>query len=140
MSPRGTRHGLGGLLPIWRHQLPLHTDAPAEARRLVRELVGEQIPHEPVTNAALLTSELVSNALMHSKVASGTPIELTVRLDGESLHVSVRDQGEGFDPDALESKPEGGLGLVLVEKMASEWGVTRGPAGNDVWFRIRSPD
>ena len=63
----------------------------SEARRLVRRSlidVGEEI-----TDAAeLVTSELVTNALVHA----GTQIDVSVELRPDRVRVEVRDSGRGF--------------------------------------------
>jgi anti-sigma regulatory factor (Ser/Thr protein kinase) len=85
-----------------------------------------------VSDARLLVSELVTNALVHGR---GT-IELHARLDENHLVVEVIDNGKGFervvrgrDFDSL-----GGWGLRLVDALASRWGIHDGRS--HVWFEL----
>jgi serine/threonine-protein kinase RsbW len=91
----------------------------------------------------VVVSELVTNAVVHA----GTVLEITyTAVDGE-LQVGVRDQDPG-GPIArwatAESAPglgsvspvaAGGRGLVIVEALADEWGVSDTGDGKRVWAR-----
>ncbi len=81
--------------------------------------------------AALLTAEVASNAARHG----GEPIGMSVSVEEDGLRVSVRDQGPGFDP-ADENIRGSGMGVRLVEALASDWGVERDDEGTEVWFKI----
>ena len=62
----------------------------AAARCFVRDtLVSWGLPgrDDVVTDAVLLASELVTNAIVHA----GTAVELTCRFDGATVEVSVLD-------------------------------------------------
>ncbi|HZD69559.1 MAG TPA: ATP-binding protein [Actinomycetes bacterium] len=95
---------------------------------------------------ALLVSELVTNAVVHSASGweDGTLLvgyQLTRDgLDPERLclRVEVRDLGGPGHPrrcqHALESS--GARGLEVVEALASRWGVGRHPRGRVVWFEL----
>ena len=65
--------------------------AVAEARQFVRNTLiswGLSGRDELVADAVLLASELVTNAIVHA----GTPVQLTCRLDGANVEVSVLDR------------------------------------------------
>jgi anti-sigma regulatory factor (Ser/Thr protein kinase) len=84
----------------------------------------------------LLVSEVVSNAVLHSRGPADTPILLTVRVTEESVRITVTDAGYGFKPEPR--RPEathGGYGLYLLEKSTSRWGVDR-VGGTRVWFEL----
>jgi anti-sigma regulatory factor (Ser/Thr protein kinase) len=82
-------------------------------------------------------SELVTSALKH-----GQPdITLGVSLDPPLIGVSVQDEGEDMPPTAVRA-PEltaaSGRGLMIIDSIASRWGVVpreSGP-GKTVWFRL----
>jgi anti-sigma regulatory factor (Ser/Thr protein kinase) len=123
--------------------------AAAAARRFVRDtlqawqLAGR--PGEPdplVDDAVLLTSELVTNAVLHA----ATPVQVTCRLlpdvpDG-AIEIAVLDGLPGPLPpsqphtaaDAAEHTS--GRGLQLPPELASAWGVTYAKAAKAVWFRL----
>ena len=106
------------------------------ARAWVRHRAGAA-PAETVRTAELLTSELVTNAVKY-----GPPDgSITVRATNESgvLDVSVSDEShrrpELRTPDPSEV---GGRGLLMVDALASDWGVRLHPGdGKSVWFRLR---
>jgi anti-sigma regulatory factor (Ser/Thr protein kinase) len=109
--------------------------APAQARRVVRQMLSEFVSSDVSETAELLVSELVTNAITH-----GTGmVTLSIDITDESLAVTVGDE----EPAQPELQPErlmalGGRGLRMIDTLASAWGVNRhvdGP-GKDVWFRL----
>ena len=89
-----------------------------------------------VSDAKLLTSELVSNAVRHAGLGPEDAIELAVAVMPDLLHVSVLDDGPGFEAAAHPPDASGGWGLLLVETVSDRWGVIRGGRTNEVWFEI----
>jgi len=83
--------------------------------------------------AQLLTSELVTNAVLHAR----TTVELFVAVSGNRLRVRVTDRGAG-SPEVLDapSTAESGRGLMLVDALASRWGVDRDQQCKAVWFEV----
>lgn len=81
-------------------------------------------------DAALLVSELVTNALLHGVGA----ISLRIDVETDAVRVEVSDQGNV----ALEPSPtpgaHGGWGLRIVDEVADDWGVRAG--STRVWFRL----
>jgi len=110
--------------------LPPDLDAPAAARRALRDLhLGEQ-----EENVVLLASELVTNAVVHAGLAPDQPIELAAACDGGQTRVEVRDGGHGFRPDTTT----GGYGLHMVAAAAERWGIEYDGA-TCVWFELAPP-
>jgi anti-sigma regulatory factor (Ser/Thr protein kinase) len=123
--------------------------AASAARRFVRdtlrswELTGRSEDQDAlVDDAVLLTSELVTNAVLHA----GTPVQVTCRLVGDELdgavEIAVLDRRLAqlrLDvPQATAEAAErtNGRGLQLPSQLASAWGVTYARAAKAVWFRI----
>jgi LuxR family maltose regulon positive regulatory protein len=100
-------------------------------RAFVREVCDRWRLQELIGSAELLASELITNAVVHA----GTAMELRVELRGPRLHLAVKDQ----DPDLgrLTAARDGtgrGLGLQIVDRMATAWGVRQdGADGKTVW-------
>jgi anti-sigma regulatory factor (Ser/Thr protein kinase) len=116
--------------------LPAGPAAAAEARRHVRAAVeawGVQAdPHV----AALLTSELVTNAIRH---AGGT-VKLFVTCSCGQLRVYVHDTSREWATALCASADaEDGRGLMLVGSLATDWGCYRTSAGKAVYFTL-APD
>jgi LuxR family maltose regulon positive regulatory protein len=107
------------------------------SRAFVREVCDRWGLQELAEPAALLASELVTNAVVHARTA----MELRVKLRGPRLHVDVRDQ----DPNLvrlLAAKEGGdrGRGLAIVDQVASAWGVRqRRAGGKTVWCTLDLP-
>ena len=82
---------------------------------------------------ALLTSELVTNAVLHA----GSPAQLTLRTDGTVLRISVADSSTQHPVvrQGLEDSTHG-RGLVLLDAMATSWSVVGTDAGKVVWFEV----
>jgi anti-sigma regulatory factor (Ser/Thr protein kinase) len=118
--------------------------AAAAARRFVRNtlqawvVVRHPDRHGLVDDAVLLTSELVTNAVVHA----GTAVQVTCRLADGAVEVVVSDghpgrlvpEAPGREPIATERT--GGRGLMLPAALASAWGVAYGRASKAVWFRL----
>jgi PAS domain S-box-containing protein len=103
------------------------------ARKLVRRTLSDAGHDDLVDAAELVTSELVTNALVHA----GTHIEVTVVLRPDSVRVEIAD-GSPHLPTAREYGATAGTGrgLVMVEEMADFWGVAPDHPGKVVWFEI----
>ena len=88
-----------------------------------------------VDDAALMTSELVTNSIRH---ATGT-VTVTVAIDADTLHIAVSDGGPATPVIRTPSPAEpSGRGLQIVAALADDWGVTPTPdAGNTVWLTLR---
>jgi anti-sigma regulatory factor (Ser/Thr protein kinase) len=114
-------------------QLPPTAHTPTVARRRLVERFGADLENHALHDAELLTSELVTNAVLHGR----GPIELIALLDETHLTVDVTDHGGGFERTAREPRDldaVGGHGLNIVDAVASRWGIQRGRSR--VWFEL----
>ena len=118
-------------------------DAPARARRELRQAILGRLPDRDSATATLLTSELVTNAVIHPEQAVGGSVGLRITAYGDRIRVEVTDEGSGFDPRKLKPRrprEAGGHGLVVVDGLASRWGTTRCVIGDAegfcVWFEL----
>ena len=106
------------------------------ARRAVHDCLDGDTPTETMRNAVLLTSELVTNAVTHT-VADG---ELVAYYDGlrKRLRIEVRDDSHLLPQmrDRFTAGRVGGLGLRLVDQLASSWGTMATATGKTVWFEL----
>jgi anti-sigma regulatory factor (Ser/Thr protein kinase) len=88
--------------------------------------------------ATLLTSELVTNAVMHT--ASGSPdgsVTIVVVDVPDGVLIEVIDDGSGGTPVVKgDLFAASGHGLYLVQQLAAQWGYLRDPAGTTVWFHL----
>lgn len=126
--------------------LPSEPDAPARARTEIRQAVAGRLSDEDGATATLLTSELVTNAVIHSGHAVGGSVGLLITLFADRIRVEVTDAGAGFDVASLPpARPlgAGGHGLLVVDGLSSRWGAKRravdGGEGFCVWFELDAP-
>jgi anti-sigma regulatory factor (Ser/Thr protein kinase) len=105
---------------------------------VARTLADAGLPRVDSDAATLLTSELVTNAVLHTD--SGRPggmVSVVVFGLPDGVLVEVTDGGSASAPvvkaDALAGE---GQGLYLVQQMASQWGYRRDLAGTTVWFHL----
>lgn len=107
------------------------------ARQFVTRTIGDD--HPKADAAILLTSELVTNAVTHSRSRlPGGTIELAVATKFSGLLISVTDNGSDSNVPTIGVGPgrESGNGLLLVESLADAWGYLHDPARTVVWFRL----
>ncbi len=101
-----------------------------------RVWVAGFLPGSPAAaDAALMTSELVTNAILHS--ASGLPggtVTVSVLAVDGCVRVGVTDQGE--TPGCTAARGGLGMGLVIVSQLADTFGAD----GTDRWFWLRTRD
>ncbi|MFI6765566.1 SpoIIE family protein phosphatase [Streptomyces sp. NPDC050355] len=151
---------------VSRKGLPANQLAASGARKFVRALLTERAGAPPATagpgaaaisselihTAVLLTSELVTNAVMYA----GTDIDVTCRLEhgppadpetgagrakvGVVIEVSDRHPARGVRGGVDARTGEPGYGLQLVGALAEAWGVTYRKSVKTVWFRLEATE
>jgi len=125
------------------------------ARLFVVDRLQEWGADDLVDQAALLTSELATNAVLHTR----RPFTVTVSRSGRTVRVEVADQSEevphlprhlavpsgdrASTGDVFGVDAEAGdrlfSGLGVVDAVASSWGADPRPGeGKVVWFELRS--
>ncbi|MEV5356057.1 SpoIIE family protein phosphatase [Streptomyces sp. NPDC086081] len=114
----------------------------ASARSFVRDTLQGWGFADIVDDAVVLTSELVTNAVVHA----GTSADVLCLRSDEGVRVEVADryperevplQGAAItmgNPDR-----EGGRGLQLCAALAGRWGVEYTPTHKTVWFQLDLP-
>lgn len=134
----------GGFTERVELTLPLDDTAPGRARYEVRELIGDR-PDDILAVAALLTSELVTNAVIHPRQPESGGVRLRITTSANRVRVEVFDRGPGFDPERPRRREpdRGGRGLLLVDQLASRWGARHvedgahdDERGFAVWFEL----
>lgn len=109
--------------------------SPAVARRFITDFcTAASLSEELCQTAALLTSELVTNAIRYG----GSRAVLEARLPDGAIRVAVHDDNPQL-PDvglAPEVTDEGGRGVLLVSTLADRWGIEPDATGKAVWFEL----
>lgn len=114
------------------------TTAAHEARRFVSSFCTAAAFDEDVCRtAALLTSELVTNAVLHGRTGAVLRVENPPPL----IRVSVFDGNPDLPPlgESPSLDATSGRGLHIVAALADRWGVEPRDGGKAVWFELDMP-
>jgi anti-sigma regulatory factor (Ser/Thr protein kinase)/PAS domain-containing protein len=124
---------------LLRLALPPTPQSARRARHAVTEfLAGHGHTGDLAQNAALLTSETVTNAVLHAH----TDVTVTARVDGGTVRVAVDDSHPGVPVShPLTENSALGRGLAMIEALAADYGVDLNATrdGKTVWFRVGGP-
>ena len=135
--PRTLRPPTRESAPVYvHHRFSQRDDAPGAAREVLEADLAGSLSATSLAEVRLVVSELVTNAVRHGPPGHG-PIELTVTVGGDVARIEVADGGQGFRPpsDGPHLGQEGGWGLVVVDRLASRWGI-EGGRFTRVWAEI----
>jgi anti-sigma regulatory factor (Ser/Thr protein kinase) len=91
-----------------------------------------------IERAALLVSELVTNAIVHARS------QFRVRVSVQPVpRVEVEDDSPAFpeppppaETVSIDDIEPGGFGMAIVDRLASRWGTERTANGKVVWFEL----
>ena len=113
-------------------RLPPEPASAGVARRFVEQALGEIVRPAAIDVVVLLTSELVTNAVVHA----GTPVDVLVRDLHGWVQIEVFDAGQQV-PVVVDGvlASQSGRGLRIVAALSEAWGVDRRRDGKTVWFR-----
>lgn len=115
----------------------------ATARAFVRDTLQGWGYNDVVDDAVVLTSELVTNAVVHA----GTAADVLCLRTEDGVRVEVADHyperevpllSNGLDFGSPDR--ENGRGLLLCAALASRWGVEYTPTRKHVWFQLDLPE
>jgi hypothetical protein len=125
-----------GFLDSVETHLPPLPGSPAAARAFVRDALQTWDVHVSGDVSDLLVTEVVSNVVRH--VGEEMTLRMTRSTERGSIRVEVEDAS---DAPLVRRGPglhaERGRGLVLVDALASRWGVEHHAAGGkSVWFEM----
>jgi anti-sigma regulatory factor (Ser/Thr protein kinase) len=131
-SPRATV--LGSLT------IPGRPEQVGLARAFVAQTFSSKQIQADCDAATLLTSEIVTNAIQHTR-SGGDRGTVTVVVIGvtHGVLIEIIDDGSAGSPvvkgDLYAAE---GHGLFLVQHLATEWGYLKDSAGTTVWFHLRT--
>jgi anti-sigma regulatory factor (Ser/Thr protein kinase) len=116
--------------------LPCVPSSVAVARgRIGAELRQAGLSATAMADAALVTSELLSNAILHARPLPDARIRISWILSATAVEIIVSDGGSATRPRASHPSLSsiGGRGLGIVEHLCSSWGVRADERGTTVW-------
>ncbi|WP_327372556.1 ATP-binding protein [Streptomyces sp. NBC_01216] len=135
-APSGERHIVA---------LPHGLHTPAVARRVTaRWLLSAGAGPERTADAVLIVSELVTNAVLHSR----GPCVLTLAMRGAAVDIAVADRSEEMPQlpagpadrashrDRTEPVPRGGFGMVVIGGLGGRTTVVPALGGKTVHVRL----
>ena len=80
-------------------------------------LASQPVPARAAGSLLLLTQEAVQNALNHGRA---TEIKVQVEFAEAALHLTIQDNGQGFDPTSVQRSAQSGLGLGSMKQRVDE--------------------
>jgi anti-sigma regulatory factor (Ser/Thr protein kinase) len=120
--------------------LPGGTHSPGQARVWTQSWLDSWDVDDDDAVTTLLVSELVTNAVQYTSA----PITLTLAIADGMIEVGVTDSGPsdamistwgGMQRPVAGVLSESGRGLIIVEALAHDWGISANGSGKQVWFR-----
>ncbi|RSO21602.1 ATP-binding protein [Streptomyces sp. WAC 06725] len=121
------------------HIFPSTPRAAGQARTYAREVAAKSMPGitgEQLAQVELLVSELVTNACRYG-TEPGDLIAVGVTTSATGAQVQVHDPARRrprHKPPNVNRQR--GRGLLIIEAIASNWGVTDRPLGKIVWAEL----
>ncbi|MEV6764529.1 ATP-binding protein [Streptomyces sp. NPDC051105] len=126
-----------GCATAWDASWPLQRELTSvrQARRLVTAQLSDWAVGDLADTAELLVSELVTNALRHTR----GPLRLNLQLRDSRLLCEVEDT-ESTSPARGPADPdaENGRGIELLDLLADAWGSVRTATGKTMWFELQA--
>jgi len=119
---------------VWSRAFPAIPVCAREARRFLSAILSGS---PAADNAILCLSELVTNAIVHSRSrAPGGRFFVHVYRRENVLRVEVSDQGGPWAQAPPGADGRGGRGLLIVARVARAWGRTGDESGRTIWFEM----
>ncbi len=121
--------------------LPSRIESIAEAAAAAAEFAGRAgFAEDALFGVDMAVREAVTNAVLHgNRQAEGRSVELGLASQGSALVITVRDQGEGFDPtsvpdptDAQNLLKASGRGILFMRSFMDDVTWERHPQGGTI--------
>ncbi len=122
-------------MPSQKIELPSEVKSCSMARRFVQDTLAAA-PDDLRDEASLLTSEVVTNALLHAK----GPVTIEVEERGSGYRIAVSDNSSAPPTEkGYRTDDATGRGLQLLDCLATSWGWEWTGPGKVVWFELAGP-
>jgi anti-sigma regulatory factor (Ser/Thr protein kinase) len=129
------RHGPPARSRPQRRVFPGRPEQVACARRFISQVLT-RCP--AAADAVLLTSELVTNTLQHTRTGNGGDFEVIACHSRGAIRITITDDGSGAAPAPASHSTLAtcGRGLALVGALSARWGQLGDERGRAVWFEL----
>lgn len=109
-----------------------------EVRRVRQFAAGVVASHPCADEVLLAASELAANAVEHSTADRHGRIRVRVVHVADAVHIEVEDPGGAGVPQLGRGGQEAtrGRGLLLVDNLSRDWGITHDRNRTRVWCEI----
>jgi serine/threonine-protein kinase RsbW len=113
---------------------------------VVRLAAAAGVPHERVARLEVAVEEWIVNLCRYAYAEPGGTIAVAVRKAPAEISVEICDQGRAFDPTTvpdpdvtapLAQRQAGGLGLLLIRRLADRVGYRRDGSRNILTLTLR---
>jgi hypothetical protein len=120
--------------PRFERTFPAHPSSAGAARAFVSfALLDEAVAPDTITNAVLLTSEIVTYSLSHA----GTPFQVAISVSSEAVRVAVSDHHRAVSTLTRSSlEPWQTESLAIVDRVSDGWGDYNNDGGKTTWFEL----
>jgi anti-sigma regulatory factor (Ser/Thr protein kinase) len=135
-SQHGHDHARSGQTVLMRADFAREVAAPGTARRSTVQALRESGQGDTLLeDAALVVSELATNAVVHADSA----FSIAVTEQDSVVRISVHDRGPDL-PLLVDRgrKASSGRGLIIVDALATRWGIDPTATGKVVWAELAS--
>ncbi|HJX06541.1 MAG TPA: ATP-binding protein [Actinomycetota bacterium] len=140
-TPAQHRASRGWRRPVTeiRREFPPTPVAPRLARQALDGWLSEMVGSRTADDVRTVATELIGNAVRHGRLEEDDRILVSGMID--EIHDVVRIEVEQPTPitvamtDRLTSAEESGMGLRIVDGIATQWGLVEGPPGV-AWFEV----
>ncbi|MFI1678779.1 ATP-binding protein [Streptomyces sp. NPDC020607] len=122
--------------PGFSETVPCEPESARRARLLVCAALDTWDIGELAESGALIVSELISNAVSHTRCRV---IRVVIQREtADVIRIGVADKGRGTpEPGWPDDRSEGGRGLLLVQSLSWRWGYDLHHRGKLVWAELR---
>jgi hypothetical protein len=108
-------------------------EAPRASRHFVIETLRGVVSDDLVGDAALIITELATNAVVHAR----SDFTVAIAMSGGSIRIEVRDASTAAPvARTMSLLSASGRGLALVDAIASAWGSDHSGDGKVVWAEL----
>lgn len=119
------------------HRLPYSTGATRDAREHAQAFLSGRLSQHRAADCLLMLSEIVANAVRHGEPEADGRIGLRLESEPDMVRAVITDSAPEFtfDQYTFERANLDHMGLLMVDTLASRWGLSL-DGKKAVWFEV----